>query len=178
MRPAGRAAGRSAGRAASSVVGDAGKGLVSGVLGVIAMAGVSFTMRRLVEPTSPINPTHYEKVVASANAVLRPGAGELKRDDQVRIGELAHLGFGGFWGVLYAVARHHRTIKPLVHGLTLGTAVWALAFGGYMPKLNISRGIKDMDAYEASRTWLCHITYATATALVLDQLRQTQRSVR
>ena len=148
------------------------RGFVAGVLGVIGMAGVSFTMRRMVEPTKPIGTTHYEKVVEKSRSTFQPEAEPLDKETQVRIGEVAHLAFGGFWGVIFAFAMRHNDIKPLAHGVAFGTAVWALAFGGYMPKLDISRGVKDMDAYEASRTWLCHITYASVMALLLDQARK------
>ncbi len=148
------------------------RGFVAGVLGVIGMAGTSFTMRRLVEPTAPIGETHYEKVVKTTHATAKPEAGPLDREVQIRYGEVAHLAFGGVWGVSFAIARRRYPIRPLVNGLVFGSAVWALAFGGYMPKLNISRSIKDMDLYEASRTWICHVVYATSMALVLDQLRR------
>ena len=150
------------------------RGFVAGVLGVIGMAGVSFTMRRMVEPTAPIGTTHYEKVVVSAQKVFLPDSEPVDKETQVRIGELSHLGFGGVWGVAFALAMRHNDIKPLVHGVAFGTAVWALAFGGYMPMLNISRGIKDMDAYEVSRTWLCHVTYAGTMALLLDEFRNSR----
>lgn len=150
---------------------DGFKGFVAGVLGVIGMAGVSLTMRRMVEPTKPIGTTHYEKVVEKTHSTLQPNAEPLDKETQVRIGEISHSAFGGFWGIIFAFAMRHNDIKPLVHGVAFGTAVWALAFGGYMPVLNISRGIKDMDAYEASRTWLCHVTYAATTALLLKEFR-------
>lgn len=139
------------------------------------MAGVSFTMRRMVEPTAPIGTTHYEKVVVSAQKVLLPDSEPLDKETQVRIGEVSHLAFGGFWGIIFAFAMRHNDIKPLVQGVSFGTAVWALAFGGYMPVLDISRGIKDMDAYEVSRTWLCHVTYAATMALLLDEFRNSRR---
>lgn len=150
-------------------------GFVAGVLGVIGMAGVSFTMRRMVEPTKPIGTTHYEKVVEKSRSTFQPNEEPYDKETQVRIGEVAHLAFGGVWGVVFALAMRKHDIKALTHGVTFGTAVWALAFGGYMPVLDISRGIKDMDAYEASRTWLCHVTYASAMALLLDELRGTRR---
>jgi len=153
------------------------RGFVAGVLGVIGMAGVSFTMRRMVEPTAPIGTTHYEKVVASTRRLVQPELEPLDKATQVRVGEVAHLGFGGFWGIVFAFAMRHNEIKPLVHGVAFGTAVWALAFGGYMPVLDISRGIKDMDAYEVSRTWLCHVTYAGTMALLLDELRGSRRQL-
>lgn len=153
------------------------RGFVAGALGVIGMAGVSFTMRRMVEPTKPIGTTHYEKVIEKSRSTFQPSAEPLDKETQVRIGEVGHLAFGGWWGVVFAFAMRNSDIKPLVHGVAFGTAVWALAFGGYMPALGISRGIKDMDAYEASRTWLCHITYASVMALLLEELRNPRREL-
>jgi uncharacterized membrane protein YagU involved in acid resistance len=151
------------------------RGFIAGVLGVIGMAGVSFTMRRMVEPTKPIGTTHYEKVVEKSRATFQPGSEPLDKETQVRIGEVSHLAFGGVWGVIFAFAMRNNDIKPLVHGVAFGTAVWGLAFGGYMPALGISRGIKDMDAYEAARTLLCHATYASVMALLLEEMRNPRR---
>lgn len=148
------------------------RGFVAGVVGVIGMAGTSFTMRRLVEPTAAVGETHYEKVIKSAHATANPEAEPLDRELQIRLGEVGHLAFGGFWGVVFAIARRHHTIRPLANGLAFGTGVWALAFGGYMPKLKISRGLSEMDLYEAARTWICHVTYAAVMALVLQQIRR------
>lgn len=149
------------------------RGFVAGVLGVIGMAGTSFTMRRLVEPTAPIGETHYEKVVKRAHGLVQPEGPPLDREVQVRLGEAAHLAFGGFWGAVFALTRRQTPVRPLRDGLGLGTAIWALAFGGYMPKLNISRSLKQMDWYEASRTWICHVTFAGVMALALDRLQRT-----
>ena len=44
-----------------------------------------------------------------------------------------------------------------------------------MPLLGISRGVKDMDLYEASRTWLCHITYASVMAALVDEFQDPKR---
>ena len=151
------------------------RGFVAGMCGVIGMAGVSFTMRRMIEPNKIIGTTHYEKVVEKSRSTFQPNADPLDKELQIRIGEVGHLAFGGVWGVVFAFAMRNNNIKPLVHGVAFGTAVWALAFGGYMPALGISRGIKDMDAYEASRTWLCHITYASVTAALVEELRNPKR---
>lgn len=152
------------------------RGFLAGALGVIGMAGVSFTMRRMVEPTKIIGTTHYEKVVEKTRSTLQPKAEPLDKELQIRIGEIGHLAFGGFWGVIFAFAMRNSTIKPLVHGVAFGTAIWGLAFGGYMPVLGISRGIKDMDAYERSRTYLCHITYASVMAALVAELQNPRRA--
>lgn len=153
------------------------RGFLAGMLGVIGMAGVSFTMRRMVEPTKPIGTTHYEKVVAKSRSTFQPNEEPFDKETQVRIGEVGHLLFGGLWGMVFAFAMRNNDIKPLVHGVAFGSAVWALAFGGYMPMLDISRGIKDMDAYEASRTLLCHATYASVMALLLEEMRNPRRKM-
>lgn len=153
------------------------KGFFSGVAGTIGMAGVSITMRRMVEPTQPMGTTHYEKVVEKSRKTFQPDAKPFDKETQIRIGELTHLAFGGVWGAAFAVALRNRNINPLTHGVTFGTAIWALAFGGYMPLLGISRGVKDMDLYEASRTWLCHITYASVTAFLVDELQNPKRKI-
>lgn len=150
-------------------------GFFAGVAGTIGMAGVSITMRRMVEPQKPMGTTHYEKVVEKTRETFQPGEEPLDKDTQIRIGELGHLAFGGFWGSAFALAMRNTEIKPVAHGLTAGTAIWALAFGGYMPLLGISRGIKDMDLYEASRTLFCHATFATVMAGLVDELQDPKR---
>ena len=147
-------------------------GFIAGVAGTIGMAGVSITMRRMVEPTKPMGTTHYEKVVVKSRETFLPEAEPLEKETQIRIGELGHLAFGGLWGAAFALALRNSHIKPLTHGVAFGAALWAMAFGGYMPLLGISRGIKDMDLYEGSRTWLCHITYASVMALLVKEMRK------
>jgi len=152
-------------------------GFLAGCAGTIGMAGVSITMRRMVEPQAPMGTTHYEKVVEKTRELVQPGEDPLDKDTQIRVGELTHLAFGGLWGIVFALAMRNSQIKPLVHGVAAGSAIWALAFGGYMPALGISRGVKDMDLYEASRTLLCHMTYATVMALIVDELQNPNRRI-
>ncbi len=152
-------------------------GFLAGCAGTIGMAGVSITMRRMVEPQQPMGTTHYEKVVEKTRETFQPEQEPLDKDTQIRIGELTHLAFGGLWGIVFAIAMRNSHIKPLTHGVAAGTAIWALAFGGYMPLLGISRGVKDMDLYEASRTLLCHMTYATVMALLVDEIQNPNRRI-
>lgn len=142
------------------------RGAVGGIWGLLAMAGVSFTTRRLVEPLAPINPTHYEHVVAKVTQVASPET-ELDRATQIRFGEAAHLGAGAFWGVVLATILAGRQIKPVTHGLVSGTLLWVMAFGGYMPALGISKSLSQMDGYERGRTWVSHAVYAIVTLMAL-----------
>lgn len=145
-------------------------GLAAGTAGTVAMGGMSFLLRRMVEPTEPIGKTHYEMVV---EWVADRGIGdpEMESASRVRKGELLHLGFGAFWGLVYSVVFGNRVVRPLRHGIAYGTTLWTGAFGGYMPALGISKSIKEMDSYELLRTLACHATYAITTATFLKSFR-------
>lgn len=147
------------------------RGFVAGVLGVFGMAGVSLTMRRLVQPTAPIGVTHYENVVKVARSTMQPDKPEFDRDTQVRISEFLHLAFGGFWGVVWALLRRDAQIRPFVDGIGFGTVVWVTGFGTFMPRLGLAKGLWEMDPYELARTWGSHVGYGVATSLVLGSKR-------
>ena len=160
-------------------IGRAAGGLAAGAAGTVAMGGMSFLIRRLVEPTSPISKTHYESVVewatgalASINGSTEPQTDETEAvlpefviDDATRIraGELTHLGFGALWGMVFALARQNREIRPLANGATTGIVLWLAAFEGYMPALGITRSLREMSTYERARTFICHLTYGITT---------------
>ena len=151
---------------------DAAKGFVAGFFGTLGMAGMSFTLRRLVNPDKPIAETHYESVVKHTLRKVRRNSDDLDRETQIRVGEAAHFLFGGFWGVVYAIVRKDARIRPFLEGTTFGTAVWILGFGLYMPRLKFSKGVWEMDVYEAGRTLACHVAFGTATTLILKSLRE------
>lgn len=151
---------------------SAAKGFLSGVLGTVGMAGASITMRRFVQPQAPMGKTHYENVVEVTHRTARPNADAIDRDLQIRLAEIAHLGFGGFWGIVWALLRGDGKIRPFVEGTAFGTVVWAFAFGMYMPKFKLAKALWNMDAYELSRTWLSHAAYGVTTSLVLASQRK------
>ena len=92
-----------------------GQGALAGAAGTLAMNGTAFTMRRLVEPAKPMGKTHYESVVEWA-----AGASQPSDQTRIRLGEVAHFGFGAFWGALCAVAMRNRLIKPVEQGTAFG----------------------------------------------------------
>ena len=143
------------------------RGFVSGIWGVIAMAGISFTVRRFVEPGVPLGKFHYESVVEAAHNAVTPESRTLEEIDRIRLGEIAHLGFGGFWGIVFALLTRGRVVRPLLMGTTAGTAVWLGAFAGYMPRLKLSPALWHMRPYGVFRTWISHVVFAVATFLAL-----------
>ena len=145
-------------------------GFAAGAAGTVAMGGMSFLLRRMVEPNEPIGKTHYEQVIEWA-AEKSGKEEEIDPASRVRQGELLHLGFGAFWGVVFALLFRRRKVRPLLHGSMFGITLWTGAFGGYMPALGVSRSLKNMNAYEFLRTLLCHLTYAVTTATFMKAFR-------
>lgn len=146
------------------------RGFASGVWGVVAMAGISFTVRRFVEPGVPLGKFHYESVVEAAHAALTPEETTLAHIDRIRLGEVAHLSFGGVWGVVFALLTRGRAIRPWLMGTSAGTAVWLGAFAGYMPRLKLSEALWEMKPYGVFRTWISHVVFAIATFLALRRV--------
>lgn len=153
-----------------SMIRRAIKGIVAGACGTIAMGGFAFLSRRMVEPEKPIGKTHYESVVEWAAGVVSPSQ-EVAPADRIRMGELAHLGFGAFWGMIFSVLNGDKAIKPLSSGAAWGTALWAVAFSGYMPALGISKSLREMGNYERLRTLGSHLVFATFTWVFLEAFR-------
>lgn len=145
-------------------------GLAAGAAGTVAMGGMSFLLRRMVEPTAPISKTHYEMVV-EWTAEKAGHEEEIEPASRIRMGELLHLSFGAFWGLVFALVFRKRPVRPLLHGTVFGASLWTGAFGGYMPALGVSRSIKDMNTYEFMRTLVCHLTYAVTTTTFLKAFR-------
>ena len=149
-------------------------GVVAGAAGTIAMGGMSFFLRRMVEPNTHVGKTHYESVVERAVLLADPEH-EMEPNLRVRLGELLHIGFGAFWGLAFAHAFGRRHVRPIRDGGVFGLALWVGAFGGYMPALGISRSLRQMKFYELGRTLLCHLTFSITTVTFLRSLRSRSR---
>lgn len=148
------------------------RGLFAGLWGVVGMAGAGFTMRRLVEPSAQVGKTHYESVVDWAHGLVQPDATPFERDTRIRIGELAHYGFGAFWGAIIAGTTRDTPLHPVRHGARYGVVMWLVAFAGYMPALGISRPLWKMQPYEFFRTLVSHLAFAITTVGTLEALRR------
>lgn len=149
------------------MAGDIRRGFLAGIWGVFAMVGITFIIKRIVEPDGVMSKYHYEKVVEAAHEALTGGDPPLDDETRIKVGEVTHLAFGGWWGAVYAVLTRNRSLQPWRDGVLAGTALWLFAFGGYMPKLGLAPSIKDMGGYQALRTWTSHVTFSIATFMVL-----------
>jgi len=137
-------------------------GLAAGVAGTVAMGGAAFLVRRMVEPTKPVGKTHYESVIEWATGSDNDDH-EMEPATRIRSGELLHLGFGAFWGMVFAIVTAKRTVRPIADGTTFGLILWLGAFGGYLPVLGISRSLREMGNFERLRTLIAHLTFGVTT---------------
>lgn len=149
------------------------KGFMAGAVGLLAMLGVTFLIRRFVEGNTPNPKMHYEAVVEKGYQVVAGEKAELDEDIRIRLGETAHLLFGAFWGIVFALLLRNREIRPIRQGATLGTTLWFGAFAGYLPALKIAKPLWQMGLYRAARTLVTHITFSVTTLLVLRSLRHS-----
>ncbi len=139
------------------------------------MAGISTTIRRLAHPPGEIGKTHYEYVAewACQRIGYPPGEESLDPALRCRLGETMHFTFGGLGGIALALASRRLKRGPTAAaGLGLGTTMWIAAFGGYMPKLGITGGLRDWGNYERFRTFAAHAAYGTTSGLVLRALQR------
>lgn len=150
---------------------DIRRGFIAGLWGVLAMLGITFLIRRFAEPNTPNPRMHYEAVVEKAYETVGPPDGELAIESRIRLGEIAHLLFGAFWGMVFAVLLRNRDIRPWNQGTKLGTVLWFGAFAGYLPALRIAKPLWEMGVYRASRTWVTHVTFSVVTLKMLRAMR-------
>lgn len=89
------------------------------------------------------------------------------------LGTAFHLGYGAWWGGLYALVREHRQIHPLAGGVALGSFIYLITFpkwGGAVqtdterPPRNRSYG---MEVVAASVT----LGFAISTSMLYEQIR-------
>lgn len=151
------------------------RGVVAGLWGVAAMAGVITTLRRALVPPDHMVTTHPEKVIERARQ-LAGSSGELDVQTRRRLGDLLHFAFGALWGVAYATKTGRHDIDPLIGGPLTGAALWAVGFCGYMPILGIQPGPWHWHRREFVLTGSAHLAYGTTMAMILRALQHRSQA--
>ncbi|MBX6311314.1 MAG: hypothetical protein IRY99_00080 [Isosphaeraceae bacterium] len=81
------------------------------------------------------------------------------------------LGYGLAFGVLYALVRPQGG-NPLVEGLALGTACWAVGYLGWLPALGLLPPVWEQRAPQALAPVAEHLVYGMTTVAAYDWLRR------
>jgi hypothetical protein len=98
-------------------------------------------------------------------------------------GTLFHYGYGAIWGALYALlegwlAARHRAPPPLLGGVALGAALYALAFSrlGVAVQTGTERPPQRRPASKTAEAWSVALTFGLVTATLTSRWRPSSRS--
>lgn len=139
-------------------------GALSGLIATVPMTGVMLAGQRLELLRRP--------PPATITARLERWAGvrhDLSRPEFEASWIASHLGFGAAMGAVYALLRRILPRSPIVSGLAFGEGVWALAYLGALPQLNLYRSIGPKRSGPDLVMIAAHAVYGI-TAALFDRL--------
>jgi hypothetical protein len=143
------------------------EGALSGVLATAAMSAVMLAGDR-----AGLMGEHPPKRIARA---ALPGHRHRPKPGEGVLGAVAHFAFGAASGALFAVTMDGREPRlPL--GVAYGLAIWAVSYQGWVPGLGIMPPVhRDRPGRQVVMA-AGHVVYGTVLLLVLNRLRQGDRS--
>jgi uncharacterized protein DUF6789 len=143
------------------------EGAFSGVLATAAMSAVMLAGDR-----AGLMGEHPPKRIARA---ALPGHRHRPKPGEGVLGAVTHFAFGATCGALFAVTMDGRESR-LSLGVAYGLAIWAVSYQGWVPGLGIMPPIhRDRPGRQVVMA-AGHVVYGTVLLLVLNRLRQNDRS--
>lgn len=101
--------------------------IATGVMTLVISAGERLGLLRTPPPTQ-----------VTTNAANRVGIDPEPPEPRFNAGTLAaHTGFGAVAGAIYVAAKPILPTSRIAAGAIWGGAIWASAYGGYLPALNL-----------------------------------------
>jgi hypothetical protein len=89
--------------------------------------------------------------------------------------QLLHLGYGAFWGGVYAAALGQRNASP-VRALELGTSLWALGSMLIFPALKIARPAWRSEPRAELINVSAHALYGVVTVYLVEELERQRHT--
>ena len=86
-----------------------------------------------------------------------------------------HFGFGAAAGAAYAPLAPRSDLSPTLVGIAYGLIVWAGAYAGVLPALNLQRRPKDRSASLNATMIVGHIVWGASLGIVERRLRSTRK---
>ena len=100
------------------------RGAVAGVAASLIQAGIGKTEEKLFLPPwedSNFAPRFMHRLAQDVGV-------DLPESGKWALGTVFHLGYGAFWGMVYAAIRERRPVDPLIGGSMLGGFIYAITF--------------------------------------------------
>lgn len=151
----------------TSLLKNAGKGLVAGVAATAAMTiaqGAEFVL-------TAAEPSDAPATVAD-KAVRKLGAGRIKRRDMPRANQGMHWAYGISWGIPYGIFAADSRLRPEVTGPVFGLVVWLVALG-QQPAVGVAEVPWKRSLQSLSSEALFHVVYGIGAGAAMRALRNT-----
>jgi uncharacterized membrane protein len=147
--------------------GNAGKGLISGVVGTAVMTiaqGAEFVLTSAEPSDAPAS-------VADL-AARRLALGRLKRRDKPKANQGMHWVYGISWGVPYGIFAADSKLRPEVTGPVFGLVVWLVALG-QQPAVGVAEVPWKRSLQSLGSEALFHVVYGVGAGAAMRALRNT-----
>jgi hypothetical protein len=151
-------------------------GFISGVAATGPMSALMLAIHRRL-PADERYPLPPREITSKALDHL-PG-GELA-DERVKSAAtwLAHFGYGGAAGALYAQAQSRSAGNWGARGIIFGLLVWAVSYFGLMPGLGVLRSAEEHPVRRSGLMILAHLVWGWVLAGLFDTFIRDEREHR
>ena len=151
----------------SSVLRDAGRGLIAGLVGTATMTiaqGAEFVLTGAQPSDAPAT------VADRASRTL--GLGRIKRRDKPKANQGMHWLYGTSWGVPYDIFAANSRLRPELTGPAFGLIVWLVALG-QQPAVGVAEPPWKRSLQSLGSEALFHVVYGIGAGAALRMLRNT-----
>jgi uncharacterized membrane protein YagU involved in acid resistance len=146
------------------------RGLAAGIFGTALMTLVFILLDRAPRGRETIAPSDPERLIYRAGA--KAGARSIAYSPEQR-GEaatIAHFGYGGAWGALYALASLFLPRGAVIGGTVFGVLVWIVSFVGFLPAIRQLPPPWQDSPRQVAASLASHLAYGIGTSLALTVL--------
>lgn len=151
----------------SSVIKDAGKGLIAGLVGTATMTvaqGAEFVLTGAAPSDAP--------ATVADRASRKLGLGRIKRRNKPKANQTVHWLYGTSWGIPYGIFASNSKLRPELTGPAFGLAVWIVALG-QQPVVGVAEPPWKRSLQSLGSEALFHVVYGIGAAAALRALRNT-----
>lgn len=146
-------------------------GFICGVCATGPMSAIMITLHRHLPAWEkyPLPPREITEKIARQ---ITPGS-DLTPPTRSALAWLAHFGYGGAAGAIYANA--YLPVAPAIRGPLFGIVVWLSSYFGILPALGILSSAEKHPIRRSGLMILAHLVWGWAVAVLLETLLSDQK---